>query len=663
MRLHLLPIWLLLSISPIWAQEEILEPYVGEREMLELNQLFDELSAISENPFNLNSVTKQQLDLLPFLSALQIENILFYCYAHGPMQSIYELQLVEELDRQTIQSLLPYVFVAPIPKTEPKLTFSELFAYGKSQLHLQSTIPFEQKEGYLNKSDSLLLRSKKYLGDPTAVDLRYQFQSRDKLQVGFRANKGAGESFQHGFDYYAGYLMIKEIGLVNRLILGDYRLSFGQGLLLSHNFTFGKTNLINTVRKRTSPLRGSISGENTPFFRGAATTLKLSPFDLTIFWSERLLDATVTDTSATSIKRDGRHRTLSEWEKKNNLSVTHAGGNTQRQIGKLRLGTTFLFEAYSLPIAPKVSDANRFIFRGDRNYNLSTDYHYNRRRLSLFGEAALSRSGGFALLNGVVAQPATGISLSLLQRYYSVDYHANSARAFSTTALVQNEEGYYFGYQIESIRRWRLSGYLDFFRFPWIKSNAQVPSGGWEYQSRIEFLPSRKLQFRLNYKHAAKEINSDSSTDEEMLLFGKRDRFRFDSYYFPQSTTRLRFAGEYAFNQKQEMGFSIGASLDHKPPSAFYQLALSLFYFHSDASSLRMNSNEKSMLYSFYVPALFGEGVRAAMQAKYSFGKVCYLIAKYSLTCYADRLEIGSGLERIAGRYTQEVALLTRFAF
>ena len=34
------------------------------------------------------------------------------------MQTVYELQLVEELDRQTIQYLLPFVCVEPVDKKE-----------------------------------------------------------------------------------------------------------------------------------------------------------------------------------------------------------------------------------------------------------------------------------------------------------------------------------------------------------------------------------------------------------------------------------------------------------------------------------------------------------------------------------------------------------------
>lgn len=54
----------------------------------------EELTDLVNNPVNINSVTKDQLQRFPFLSNIQIENLLAYIYIHGSMQTIYELQFV-----------------------------------------------------------------------------------------------------------------------------------------------------------------------------------------------------------------------------------------------------------------------------------------------------------------------------------------------------------------------------------------------------------------------------------------------------------------------------------------------------------------------------------------------------------------------------------------
>jgi len=66
---------------------------------------------LSYNPLNLNKATKEELDKLPFLTDIQVENILFYIYRFGNFQTVYELQLVDGLDMTDIRRMLPFIYV------------------------------------------------------------------------------------------------------------------------------------------------------------------------------------------------------------------------------------------------------------------------------------------------------------------------------------------------------------------------------------------------------------------------------------------------------------------------------------------------------------------------------------------------------------------------
>jgi len=102
-----------------WMQylEELSES--DERNPSDIEQFFDELSYLSEHPFNLQTVTKQDLERLPFLTDIQIENLLYYIYKYSPLVDIYELKNVEDLDFQTITYLLPFVYIGPADKNSP----------------------------------------------------------------------------------------------------------------------------------------------------------------------------------------------------------------------------------------------------------------------------------------------------------------------------------------------------------------------------------------------------------------------------------------------------------------------------------------------------------------------------------------------------------------
>ena len=101
------------SVS-LW--EENIEQLSMDEEEKNWEDELEELSNRLQEPVNINVTTKRELEQFPFLSDIQIENILAYVYIHGQMQTIYELQLVEEMDKHTIDLLLPLFVYILCPK-------------------------------------------------------------------------------------------------------------------------------------------------------------------------------------------------------------------------------------------------------------------------------------------------------------------------------------------------------------------------------------------------------------------------------------------------------------------------------------------------------------------------------------------------------------------
>lgn len=85
--------------------EENLEQLSMDGEERNWEDELEELSRRLQEPININVATKRQLEEFPFLTAFQIEHLLAYVYVHGQMQTVYELQLVEGMDKRTIELL------------------------------------------------------------------------------------------------------------------------------------------------------------------------------------------------------------------------------------------------------------------------------------------------------------------------------------------------------------------------------------------------------------------------------------------------------------------------------------------------------------------------------------------------------------------------------
>ncbi len=66
--------------------EEWIEDLAHEEESgMDLESLIKKLAFLREEPVDLNRATRDQLESLPFLTPLQVENILAYIYMNGPM--------------------------------------------------------------------------------------------------------------------------------------------------------------------------------------------------------------------------------------------------------------------------------------------------------------------------------------------------------------------------------------------------------------------------------------------------------------------------------------------------------------------------------------------------------------------------------------------------
>lgn len=73
--------------QPLLLLEENLEQLsIGNEEEYGWEDELEELSRRLQEPVNLNAATKRQLEQFPFLTDIQIENLLAYVYIHGQIE-------------------------------------------------------------------------------------------------------------------------------------------------------------------------------------------------------------------------------------------------------------------------------------------------------------------------------------------------------------------------------------------------------------------------------------------------------------------------------------------------------------------------------------------------------------------------------------------------
>ena len=487
----------------------------------------EELSNRLQEPVNLNSATREQLEQFPFLSDIQIEHLLAYIYIHGQMETIYELQLVEELDRQTIQYLLPFVCIKAInnePAFRWKTMLKDAGRYGKNEVLTRLDIPFYKRKGYEHT----------YLGPSVYNSVKYTFRYRDQLYAGGVAEKDAGEPFaalhnRYGYDYYSFYLLLQNCGRLKSLAVGNYRLSFGQGLVMSTDYLMGKTIYASSFNNRSTGIKRHSSTDEYNYFRGVATTVALTKrLSVSAFYSHRNMDGVVTDGEITSVYKTGLHRSRKEADKKNLLTSQLTGGNVSYQQNHIRLGITGVYYVFNRLYEPELTGYSKYNIHGNHFYNLGIDYAYRWRRFSFQGETAIGKQG-WASLNRLQYSPVQDIQFILIHRFYSYDYWAMYAHSFGEGSTVQNEQGYYVGLETTPFSHWRFFVSFDLFSFPWKKYRINKPSRGTDGLIQATFTPRTNLSMYLKYRYKQKERDLTGSKGTLTLpIFHHQLRYRLN---------------------------------------------------------------------------------------------------------------------------------------
>ncbi|KAA6340850.1 hypothetical protein EZS27_011301 [termite gut metagenome] len=623
----------------------------------EIEELYEHLS----EPVNLNGITKEELEQFPFLTDIQIENVLAYLYIHGEMQTVYELQLVEEMDRQTIQYLIPFVCVRPLKKKEQLPSLPEILHYGKNELVTRFDIPFYEREGY---KDS-------YLGTPQYHSLRYSFRYRENLYWGLTAEKDAGEPFlalhdKQGYDYYSFYFLLRNYRKLKTLAIGNYRLSFGQGLVISSDYTMGKTVSSATIGTRKSGIKKHSSTDEYNYFQGVASAVKTGDFTLSAFYSHRSLDGIVTDSTITSIQKTGLHRTEREAKRKEAFSLQLAGTNISFSKNQLKVGMTGIYYFFDRPYQPQVREYSNYNLRGTEFYNIGMDYNYRLRRFLFSGETAMSKNGGSATLNSLQYSSANGYRVTVLHRYYTYDYWAMLARSFSEGGYVQNENGLYAAIEGRPMSYWQLFASVDFFAFPWLKYGIDKPSSGFDALMQLSYSPRNRLAMTLRYRYKKKEKNYTEGKEKDVRpLHRHQVRYRFT--YTPTDYLALRTTIDYTQVYPQHVSASQGFQLTQTVSCAFQSVPVKLevqgTYFHTDDYESRVYLPEKGMMYSFYIPSFYGEGSRIMAHVRYDFHRNGMIIAKLGQTTYYDRDKIGSGTDVIPNNKKLDLQMQVKITF
>ena len=642
--------------------EELLEELTEDNEERDWEEELEELEQYRQNPINLNTATRSQLEQLPFLSALQVEHIQEYIYRHGEMQSIYELLLVPGISKRTIQRILPFVCVHSSPPQKKAPSWKRMMKYGKQELSTRFDLPLYTRKGY----------ERTYLGPPVYHALRYRFHYSDYLQVGVTAEKDAGEPMfarheRKGYDYYSPYLLLKERGILKTLAVGNYQLSFGQGLVMCGDFRMGKSYSMATADYHSNGIRKHSSTDEYNYFRGMAATIEpLHGVQVSAFYSHRKMDGTIKEGEITSIYKSGLHRSKSEADKQGSFVLQLTGANLSYQKKSIHAGITGTYYFFNRPYEPSLNKYARYNLHGQSFFNIGADYRIHIGRLTWSGETATGRKG-YALFNQLDWQPQADYRLMLIHRLYSHTYWNLFARSFSEGSTPQNENGWYLASELTPLPDWRFFVSIDLFSFPWWRYRISKPSQGTDCRLKATYSPREHLDISLSYQYKQKERDI-TGTGGKQTTTTRQHKVRLKmncqsgEWLIKSSADYTGFCQAGVKNEKGNSwnhGYQLTQSAEYRFP---FRLSASLqaTWFHTDNYDSRVYVGEKGMLNTFYTPSYSGHGFRHTFLVRYEPNRHLLFLVKLGQTLYLDRNEIGSGNDLIRSNRKTDLQMQLR---
>lgn len=569
-------VFALCMVLPIHAEsfslDEILEDIynqLSEDGEVPMEDIQEELMEIAENPIDLNHTTADELSRLYFLSDEQIDAILLYQYKH-PFNDIYELQLIDCLKDYEIRNLLPFVEVeAKGERLEVKgknLYFREVFHYAKHEITL--------------RADARNIED--YEGDPMYGKLRYRFNYQNRVMAGITIGRTQGTTWEN-IDY-GGFVELRNMGPMKRVVAGNYQASFGYGLVVGSPFKRGKTAYIQSTATTEEGLKkfGSV-GDSYNYFHGIGATAQVSK------WA---------DVSAFYSLREGKE----EWK--------HVVGvNATGRWKQLKVGVTAVEEIRQPTPDPSLKGGELLSTHAVMGMNA----RWNWGKVDIWGEVAGSKGEqwGIGGIAGIRYTPISDLNLRAIYRYYSPEFDNAYANALCSWSRMKDEHGGYLGIEYNRLSNWQLSAFGDVWK------------SGFETMIQTDFVPQKDYRMHMRFRVKRKDEKDTYSLRWNMV------------YKVGQWKMKTQADGNLVYvNSGLSYGWSVLQDVEYRFAKVPIVLQLRAQAFNARKWDNRVYIYENDVLYAYAIPFVYGMGGRLWLNARYKINDTFSVYLRVSETIY-----------------------------
>lgn len=466
----------------------MLEEIVGEQSGDELSILYEELARRKPN---INLMSREALEATHLLSSFQIESIIEHRQYYGDILSIGELSVIDGFNQRKAQLC------------------SYFFSFASNAPAADTTVKADYHSG--------MIKARKSFGDDgVGVTAKYRgevpLNPNKTLSFGCTFDNDAGESLSPVYhpDFCSAHFQYQSDRV--KFIIGDYSVRFGQGLVVWKAFSMNSTSSPSDLIKRGHGILPYRSTDEANFFRGAAVTAPVAKVDITAFLSYNALDARVVgDTAYTSIVTGGYHRTETEKAKRRTMQEFVGGLGLSTELGRWHIGSTAIAYGYDKKNARTVKEYNRYQIYDGVWGNVGVDIYTYWKNFRLATEVAIDFGGHPAAIASIVWAPQWSFEMALCGRYYSKEYIATHAGAYSTLSSCSNQTGATLSIKWLPDDRWSCRLQSEYSYYGWTRYN--IPGSSAAYKGKLSVARTIgeyssadfELRYNCNFEKGGKE--------------------------------------------------------------------------------------------------------------------------------------------------------------
>lgn len=640
-------------------------------------EMVNTLVYLKASPLNINTAGFDSLKMLFLLSDSQIDQLIRFRDKYGNFLHLNELLLVPGIGQKDFDNIRSFIMLGQ-PHLRDRVsairqhTRHEVLAKMRVSYPLQegytsySPYDFNKRKEYERKADS------RFHGPPLGTLLKYKMATGSHLQAGITMENDPGEGYftrhqQSGFDFLSAYVSVTTERFFRRIILGDYRLQWGQGLVAWGGFSSGKSDVAVGNEKSGRGLLPYTSTDENSFLRGIAFSLQpCKNLTADLFVSQKKTDGNLTqadtlseeDWVSVSLYESGYHRNNTECLKKDALKELTTGFSLQWNTAAFKAGVNALYYDFTPSLIPGDRLYQWYNDRGEKRFLMSLDYKTAFRGVYIFGETAWCERNVWATLNGL-RWSNSFLSACVLYRRYDQQYVSRYASGFGEFSNTSNEEGLYAGLDWVPLKNLKINVYYDWFRFFSPRYGALIPGKGWEMLGEISYSCKQWEQiFRV--KH---EIRPEDHKAKGSVKRGKSE-YRYQVNYtcnrYLELRSRLSFS-RYHKDNVRESGYMAYQDVIYAWQAAKVKMQYRLAWFKTDSYQSRIYAYENNVLYGYSFPMFMGKGWRTYLNLNWKPLKklTCYLKAGFIV--YPGQESISSGITKVEDNKLYDLTFQLRF--